>query len=182
MLALTPVAALMFRFNNPDALLVLLLTGAAYATVRAIEAGETRWLVLASALVGLGFITKMLQAFVVVPVFALVYLMAGADQARPPAGPACRGRCGPGRVSRLVGGGGHGHPRRRPARTSAARRTTACWNLIFGYNGFGRLTGNESGSVGGGGGGRAAVGGHRTGSACSAPRWAARSPGCCPPP
>src|SRR6202453_1907006 len=36
-LALTPVAALMFRFNNPDALLVLLMTAAAYALVRAIE-------------------------------------------------------------------------------------------------------------------------------------------------
>ena len=44
-LALTPVAALMFRFNNPDALLVLLLIGAAYATVRAVEGGKTRWLV-----------------------------------------------------------------------------------------------------------------------------------------
>ena len=30
-LALTPVAALMFRFNNPDALLVLVLTIAGYA-------------------------------------------------------------------------------------------------------------------------------------------------------
>src|SRR5438270_1014400 len=45
--ALTPVAGLMFRFNNPDALLVLLITAATYATLRAIEAGRTRWLVLA---------------------------------------------------------------------------------------------------------------------------------------
>ena len=37
-LALTPVATLMFRFNNPDALLVLLLVVAAYCTVRAIDA------------------------------------------------------------------------------------------------------------------------------------------------
>src|SRR5947207_13378390 len=51
-LALTPVAALMFRFNNPDALLTLLLTAAAYAMVRALEAGRTRWLVLAGSLVG----------------------------------------------------------------------------------------------------------------------------------
>ena len=36
-MALTPVAALMFRFNNPDALVVLLLTGAAYAVTRAVE-------------------------------------------------------------------------------------------------------------------------------------------------
>ena len=36
-LALTPVAALMFRFNNPDAAMVLLMMAAAYATVRALE-------------------------------------------------------------------------------------------------------------------------------------------------
>ncbi|HYA68624.1 MAG TPA: glycosyltransferase family 39 protein, partial [Acidimicrobiales bacterium] len=75
--ALTPVAALMFRYNNPDALLVLLLTGAVYATVRALERGTTRWLVLAGALVGTGFITKMMQAFVIVPALGLVYLLAG---------------------------------------------------------------------------------------------------------
>ena len=41
-MALTPVAALMFRFDNPDALLVLLMTVAAYTTTRAIESGRTR--------------------------------------------------------------------------------------------------------------------------------------------
>ncbi len=35
--ALTPVAALMFRFNNPDALLVLLLVAGAYCVQRACE-------------------------------------------------------------------------------------------------------------------------------------------------
>ena len=75
--ALTPVATLMFRFNNPDALLTLLLTGAAYATIRAVEAGRTRWLVLAGTLVGFGFITKMLQAVILMPVLGLVYLVAG---------------------------------------------------------------------------------------------------------
>jgi 4-amino-4-deoxy-L-arabinose transferase-like glycosyltransferase len=75
--ALTPVAALMFRYDNPDALLVLLLTGAGYATTRALESGRTRWLVLAMSLVGTGFITKMLQAFLVLPAIAVVYLLAG---------------------------------------------------------------------------------------------------------
>src|SRR5215470_17550858 len=74
--ALTPVAVLMFRFNNPDALLVLLLVGAAYAVTRALEGASTRWLMLAGALVGFGFLAKMLQAFLVVPAFALVYLVA----------------------------------------------------------------------------------------------------------
>ena len=76
-MALTPVAALMFRFNNPDALLMLLMTAAAYAVTRAIEAGKTRWLVLAGALLGFGFLAKMLQAFLVLPGFALAYLVAG---------------------------------------------------------------------------------------------------------
>jgi 4-amino-4-deoxy-L-arabinose transferase-like glycosyltransferase len=75
-LALTPVAVLMFRFNNPDALLTLLLVGAAYATLRAVEAGRARWLVLAAALVGLGFLTKMLQAYLVLPALAAAWLLA----------------------------------------------------------------------------------------------------------
>ncbi len=40
-LAVTPVATLMFRFNNPDAMLVLLMVAAVYATVRAIDAART---------------------------------------------------------------------------------------------------------------------------------------------
>lgn len=75
-LALTPVAALMFRFNNPDVLLVLLLVAAAYATVRAIEKAGTRWLLLAGALLGFAFLAKMGQAFLVLPGFALAYLIA----------------------------------------------------------------------------------------------------------
>jgi Dolichyl-phosphate-mannose-protein mannosyltransferase len=59
--ALTPVAALMFRFDNPDALLVLLMTAAAYGTVRAIESGRTRWLVLTGTMFGFAFMAKMLQ-------------------------------------------------------------------------------------------------------------------------
>ncbi|HEY4418224.1 MAG TPA: glycosyltransferase family 39 protein, partial [Pseudonocardia sp.] len=51
-LALIPAAVLMFRFNNPDALLTLLLVAAAYGTLRAVESGRTRWLVLAGALIG----------------------------------------------------------------------------------------------------------------------------------
>ncbi|MFI5610564.1 glycosyltransferase family 39 protein [Amycolatopsis sp. NPDC051903] len=75
-LALTPVAALMFRFNNPDALLVLLLVAAAYCTVRALEEASPKWLVFAGIAVGFGFLTKMMQAFLVLPAFALAYLIA----------------------------------------------------------------------------------------------------------
>ena len=44
-LALTPVAALMFRFNNPDALLVLLLTGGRLRHGAGPRSGQTRWLI-----------------------------------------------------------------------------------------------------------------------------------------
>jgi 4-amino-4-deoxy-L-arabinose transferase-like glycosyltransferase len=75
-LALTPVATLMFRFNNPDALLTLLLVAAAYAMLRALETASTRWLALAGACIGFAFLAKMLQGFVVIPAFTGVYLLA----------------------------------------------------------------------------------------------------------
>ncbi len=76
-LAVTPVSALMFRYNNPDALLVLLLVAAAWSLVRALERDRMAWLAVAGALVGLGFLTKYLQAYLVLPGFGLTYLVAG---------------------------------------------------------------------------------------------------------
>lgn len=75
-LAVTPVAALMFRYNNPDALLVLLLVVAAYCMVRATQRASLRWVALSGCAVGFAFLTKMLQAFLVVPALSLVFLVA----------------------------------------------------------------------------------------------------------
>jgi len=75
-MALTPVAVLMFRFDNPDALLVLLMVAAAAAVVRAVEQAGTRWLLLAGALLGLAFLTKTAQALLVLPALAAAYLWA----------------------------------------------------------------------------------------------------------
>ena len=74
-LAGTPAAALMFRFNNPDALLVLLLTVAAYCLMRAASAASWRWLLLVGVAMGAAFLTKMLQGFLVLPGFGLAYLV-----------------------------------------------------------------------------------------------------------
>src|SRR4051794_2078420 len=154
-LALTPVAVLMFRFDNPDAMLVLLLVAAAYATLRAVEASHgggraARWLAFAGLLVGLAFLAKMLQAFLVLPAFVLVYaVFAGVSYRR--------------RILHLLG-------------AAAGLVLAAGWwiaivslwpvasrpyiggsqhnsilELTLGYNGFGRLDGSETGSVGGGG-------------------------------
>ncbi|HEX4490710.1 MAG TPA: glycosyltransferase family 39 protein [Acidimicrobiia bacterium] len=148
-MATTPVAVLMFRFNNPDALLVLLLVGAAYAMVRAHEDGRTRWILLACALVGTGFITKMMQAFIVMPVFALVYLCFGPlDLWRRVRQLAW------GALALLVASGWWvAIVALWPASSRpyiGGSQDNSILNLIFGYNGFGRITGNETGSVGGG--------------------------------
>ncbi|AGB20738.1 PMT family glycosyltransferase, 4-amino-4-deoxy-L-arabinose transferase [Mycobacterium sp. JS623] len=74
-LAATPAAALMFRFNNPDALLVLLLTVAAYCLTRATLTASWRWLTLVGAVMGIAFLTKMLQGFLVLPGFGVAYLL-----------------------------------------------------------------------------------------------------------
>jgi len=73
--ALTPVAVVMFRLNNPDALLTLLLLAAAWALWSALEKGSTWILMGCGALVGFAFLTKMLEALVVLPAFALVYVV-----------------------------------------------------------------------------------------------------------
>ncbi|MCW2716210.1 MAG: glycosyl transferase [Pseudonocardia sp.] len=156
-LALTPVAVLMFRFNNPDALLVLLLIGAAYATLRAVEAGRTRWLVLAATLVGFGFLTKMLQAFLVLPALALVWLAVA------PGGIGKRLRTLATATVTLVVSAGWWvlvvelwPAADRPF--IGGSQTNSVLELILGYNGFGRLTGDEVGSVGGGTGGAGTTG------------------------
>jgi 4-amino-4-deoxy-L-arabinose transferase-like glycosyltransferase len=147
--ALTPVAALMFRFNNPDALLTLLLVASAYALTRALEHGGTRWLVLAGVLIGFGFLTKMLQAFVVVPGFAAVYFLAAPVSIKR-------------RLLQLLASGTAMFAAAAwwvaivtlwPASSRpyiGGSQDNSILNLIFGYNGLGRITGNERGSVVGG--------------------------------
>lgn len=145
-LALTPVATLMFRFNNPDALLVLSLVVAAYCVLRALD-GSPWWMVAAGTALGIGFLAKMLQALLVAPVFAVVYLIAAEQPVRQ-------------RVRRLSAG-------------AAALVVSAGWYLLLvelwpadarpyiggsqdnsileltlGYNGLGRLTGDEVGGLG----------------------------------
>jgi len=75
-LAVTPISVAANRNNTMDSQLVLLLLLAAWAISRAAETGRLRWLLLCVVLVGLGFNVKMLQAFLVLPAFYLLYLVA----------------------------------------------------------------------------------------------------------
>lgn len=158
-MAVTPVAVLMFRFNNPDALLTLLLVGAAAATLRAAEPpddGETghpiRWLSLAGALVGLAFLTKMLQAFLVLPALGLVYLLVASAPLLKRFGHLLVGFG----VMLLTAGWWVAVVSLWPASSRpyiGGSQENSILELTLGYNGLGRLTGDEVGSVGGGAGG-----------------------------
>jgi 4-amino-4-deoxy-L-arabinose transferase-like glycosyltransferase len=170
-MALTPVGVLMFRFNNPDALLTFLLVASAWALLRAVESGRTRWLLLSAAIVGLAFLTKYLQAYIVLPALVATYFLLG-----------------PGTVARrfvqLLGAAGallvsSGWWVAVVSLVPASSRPfvggstdDSVLNLVFGYDGFGRITGAlgsfgrgaASGAAGatrsfGGGGGPGGAGG-----------------------
>ncbi|WP_432000344.1 ArnT family glycosyltransferase [Streptomyces sioyaensis] len=149
-LAVTPVAALMFRFNNPDALLCLLMVCAIGAVLRALEDGRTKWLVLAGVCFGLGFLTKTLQAWLILPAPAAVYACCA------PVGR--RRRCGQlllaGLAMVVSGGWWVAVVELWPASSRpyiGGSQHNSFLELTFGYNGLGRISGNETGSVGGGG-------------------------------
>src|SRR5689334_15816709 len=157
-LALTPVAVLMFRYDNPDALLVLLMTAGAYTTVRAVEKASWKWLALTGVLLGFGFLTKMMQAFLVLPGFALVYLIAA------PTGLGKRIRdlliAG---LALVVSAGWYvalvslWPASSRPYIAGSTNNTL--WELALGYNGLGRIFGGEGNGGGGGNSGNISFGG-----------------------
>ena len=161
----TPVAALMFRFNNPDALLTVSMAAAGYCVVRAIDSGRrpVRWLVGAGLLIGLAFLAKLMQGLLVLPAFALVYLVVAPHTLWT-------------RVRHLlvalaafvVGGGWFvALVSLWPADSRpyiGGSTNNSLWELALGYNGLGRIFGGEgngggAGSSAGGGGGGSMFGG-----------------------
>lgn len=149
-LAVTPVAVLMFRFNNPDALLVLLMTAGAWATMRAVEKGSIRWMAFVGVLLGFGFLTKTFQAFLVVPFFGLAFLLLASTTLRR----RIIGSLVALGSMVLAGGWWVAVVELMPASKRpyiGGSQTNSFLELTFGYNGFGRLSGNESGSLGAGG-------------------------------
>jgi 4-amino-4-deoxy-L-arabinose transferase-like glycosyltransferase len=151
-LALTPVATSMFRYNNPDALLVLLLVIAAYCTVRAIGtasvASMTKWMALTGCAVGFAFLTKMLQAFLVLPGLGIAFLIAGGATVGKRVGALAVGV-----VSMVFSAGWYiALVSLWPADARpyiAGSTDNNLLQLAFGYNGIERITGNNQ--PGGGG-------------------------------
>ncbi|MFD9851716.1 ArnT family glycosyltransferase [[Kitasatospora] papulosa] len=150
--ALTPVAALMFRFNNPDALLALLMTATVYCVLRAFEGGRTKWLVGAGVAVGLAFLSKTLQAFLILPPLAVLYAVFAPVSVRKRFG-----QLGLAALATVVSAGWWvAIVELWPASSRpyiGGSQNNSFLELTFGYNGLGRVNGEETGSVGGGGGG-----------------------------
>jgi 4-amino-4-deoxy-L-arabinose transferase-like glycosyltransferase len=152
-MALTPAAVLIFRFNNPDALLTLLLVASAWALLRSLENGSYRWMAFAASLIGLAFLTKYLQAYLVLPGYALVFgFSANTSLRRRLIGLAVAlatvlvtsgwwvaiVQLLPAGSKPFIGGSTTGSP----------------LDLIFGYDGLGRIFGASGpGGAGGGAGG-----------------------------
>jgi 4-amino-4-deoxy-L-arabinose transferase-like glycosyltransferase len=149
-LTLTPITVAISRHNNPDALLVLCCVAALWFTVRALEDGRTRWLLLAGLSVGLGFATKMLVALTVVPGIALAYLLiAPHGRVR-----ALRQLLAGGAAMAVVGGAWPALVALTPAADRpwvSGTSDNSILSLIFGYNGLGRVDGQSGGPGGGAG-------------------------------
>ncbi|ADG79730.1 Glycosyl transferase family 39 OS=Tsukamurella paurometabola (strain ATCC 8368 / DSM / CCUG 35730 / CIP 100753 / JCM 10117 / KCTC 9821 / NBRC 16120 / NCIMB 702349 / NCTC 13040) OX=521096 GN=Tpau_3143 PE=4 SV=1 [Tsukamurella paurometabola] len=162
--ALTPAAVLIFRFNNPDALLVLLMTAAAYCTVRACQAASWRWLVACGAVLGFAFLTKMLQGLLVLPGFGLAYLLFAQTPWLRRARDLAFGT-----LAVVVSSGWYvlltvlWPASSRPY--IGGSKDGTFMDLVLGYNGLARIVGNSGGSDGSGGfpGGGRGPGGGATG-------------------
>ncbi len=201
--AVTPVAALVFRYNNPDALLVLLLVAAAWALIRGLETDRLRWLALAGVIVGFGFLTKYLQAYLVLPGFALTYLVAG----RGGLGRRATGLAVAAGSVLLASAWWVAAVELVPAASRpyiGGSTNNSVLDLVFGYDGLGRIfgLGGRAGAPGAGLAGPGGLGlpgagcpgrsaapaaraaaaseGRRAGSGCSTRSGGLRSAGCCP--
>lgn len=75
--ATTPVVFLMSRYNNPEPLMGLLMVAAVAVTIRAMEKGWLRLFATAGILLGLAFMAKQIQAFVVIPALCVAVLGFG---------------------------------------------------------------------------------------------------------
>lgn len=136
----TPVTSMMFRFNNPDALLLLLWALAAFLLIKSAERSSARHLYLGAFVLGLAFLCKQFQSWILVPAVAAAFLafgfgnlvlrlqrlmIAAAVMVLPPAAWITVVELTPAAARPWIGGS----------------VSNSFLELTFGYNGFGRLTG-----------------------------------------
>lgn len=145
-LTLTPITVAITRDTNPDPILVFLMLLGAAALMKAVRTGRLLPLVWSGVAIGFAFNTKMMQAYVVLPAFFLVYLWA----ANASLGRRIR-NLAVGTVALVVSSAWWMvvvdliPASSRPYIGGSTDNTV--WDLVIGYNGFGRIFGASS-SVG----------------------------------
>ncbi|WP_405765997.1 glycosyltransferase family 39 protein [Streptomyces sp. NBC_00080] len=145
-LTLTPITVAITRDTNPDPILVFLMLLGAAALLKSVRTGRLMPLVWSGVAIGFAFNTKMMQAYVVLPAFFLVYLWA----ANAPLGKRIR-NLAVGTVALIVSSAWWMvvvdliPASSRPYIGGSTDNTV--WDLVIGYNGFGRIFGASS-SVG----------------------------------
>ncbi|MFF4500782.1 ArnT family glycosyltransferase [Streptomyces sp. NPDC001401] len=145
-LTLTPITVAINRDTNPDPILVFLMLLGAAALLKAVRTGRLMPMVWSGVAIGFAFNTKMMQAYVVLPAFFLVHLWA----ANISLGRRIR-NLAVGTVALIVSSAWWMvivdliPASSRPYVGGSTDNTV--WDLVIGYNGFGRIFGASS-SVG----------------------------------
>ncbi|HLW95865.1 MAG TPA: glycosyltransferase family 39 protein [Solirubrobacteraceae bacterium] len=146
-LAVFPSFVAVGRDNGVDPLLILLMLAACGAAMTAIENGRLRWLIVSAVMVGLAFNTKSLAALLCVPGIATGYLVCADESLRTRllklavAGAVLVAVAVSWSVAVDLTPGSQ-----RPFVGGSTNNTE--FELDFGYNGFGRVGGQEGGPGG----------------------------------
>lgn len=146
-MAVTPVSTVMFRYNNPDALLILIMVATALTVATAIDSQQPWLMALAGALAGAGFLTKQLQIGLILPALTITYLAFACAS-----WPRRFLHLGYSAVVAVAVGGSWlvgvmaTDPATRPF--IGGSKTNSALELSLGYNGLQRLTGEAAGPAG----------------------------------
>ena len=146
-LALSPINVAVNRLNLPEPWLILFLVAAVWSLFRSVGSARWgRWLMLSGAFVGLAFNTKMLAAYIVVPALALA-IMAGTERWRAKLTRAALfGATALATSAAWIVAVDVTPASSRPYVGGSTNNTVR--DLVFGYNGFGRVEGTAQGGIG----------------------------------
>lgn len=138
--ATTPLVAVLSRSNVPEVWFSLAAVISAYFLIRAMQTGRLPWLILAGLGIAAAFQVKMMEAWMLYPAMAVATLV-GSPRSWP-------SRLGQTAIAGLISIAASLAWVVLVTVTPAAQRpwvggTTddSAWSMVFGYNGFGRVTG-----------------------------------------
>jgi len=149
-MALTPIAVAVSRTNNADSTLVFFLMLATYLLFKSVRSGKLLTLCIAFGLVGVGFNTKMLQAFMVLPAFYLLYWLARKGQWKQKILHLLTASVLMGMISLSWAVIVDLTPADQRPFVGSSGTSNSVLELALGYNGISRLTGDSSGGGSGG--------------------------------